>query len=363
MNIKLNREAAAECLTILSPGARTPATPVIISTTDRGVVTFSLATSEQIVEIDCPAEIIAPGAIGTPIKYITQVISNAQCEEITIKMVLLNSGSLSIRLSGTGVNAAPAYLSPELGVSWKEPPVSVIIPQAATLRALIGRVRKALEEGSTTNANLDCVRLVITEGAITAFAASNYKLASARYEDSSIETTGEVFLPFSRVDTILRLLSSIEGPVILGLDSGAVSFAAKSMRFSCGAQAQGPPDISQMFGASGLAKASISATDLKHAIGVVSAGVDPQRGLVAIRFAEGMLRLRADESQAIAYDVPAVYQDRDKDVRLNFRLEALSATIGRARDLDIYFADGRPTVWVHAGDELSTRFVLAQIRS
>jgi DNA polymerase III sliding clamp (beta) subunit (PCNA family) len=372
MHIKLETTKIKEILGILSGLARTSAKALedksnadfILLTADQGAefVTFGISTREETLEIDCEAEIVEHGSAFVPIAKFATIVNNTISETLSIRLVNLESGAISLRITGTKFSASvPTKLVQEMAAAWSAPDLEIPI-EVEPLRALIQRCKKALlpESGPA----FQSIRLVFRPGGVWAVAASNQKVAGAKYENAALINRADALIPTLTLASFEKILSNLDGEILLGVDSSKLSIRSENLRYSTLAAVQGPPAVAQLYRTDGMNSVLVDSSEFSKALKLVSAGVAAKTGAknyVHLQFLRESVKISSAEDGSVATEIQSEYPEGHRELVLAFKLDYVADVIGKSKKLRVWYgqAEADRTIWEWLDDPFAAKFVVS----
>lgn len=361
MHVKIQREAAKEALEKIQAVARAVKAAFFVLSADEtttNAVSFRIVGDYESLECEVESEIVETGSGFIPLARFTSLVEHTVADEISVK--LLNGDQLRI----TGKNLSdkcPTKFLEHLPPAWAAPQLEIPI-DVAPLRALIGRVKRAMEkEGGQLG--FQVVKLSFRPGSATALAASNHGVAAARYQNDALLNNVDALIPRTMLESFERTLALMDGEIAFGVDSNRLTLSGSGVRYSCGTVASGPPNVAAMLSTDGTNAVELDSREFVRAIKLAATSLqdDATKRFLTLKFQRDALVISGAEDGSTDTQIEASYDTPCQGLVKAFKAEFLLDSIGKSERVKLHFntTENQPVVVTHEGDEFSTRWVVA----
>lgn len=363
MHVKIRTEAAKDALSKIAAVARAAKQDwaiISVDETTADAVSFRVVGDRESLEVGCEAEILETGSSFVPLAKFTSLVEHTVAEELSIKLV----DGERLRITGTALNhSSSTKFLEHLPEAWTAPELEIPI-EVAPLRALVGRVKRAMEaEGGQLG--FQVVKLQFKPGSVTAIAASNHGIAAARYQNEALINNVDALIPRIMLESFERTLALMDGEIALGVAPNRLTLSGSGIRYSCGTVVQGPPNVAAMFSTDGMNSVELDSRDFVRALKLAATSLqsDATKRFLRLKFQRDSVIITGAEEGSTGTQVAAEYgtpcQGLEKAVKCEFLLDS----VGKSERVRLHFAaDKSAFIVVHVGDEFGTRWVVAEGR-
>lgn len=351
MEIALSKQDAQEALSRLLSFAKKDDPFAAVYVTDE--IILSAYSDTELIEIKCEGNIVEDGLALLPLAELSKLAAKTTSEEIKIK-----AGAKSILISAKRLKAEIPTKDINLAHKRYSPPTNLVeISDVVILRGLISRVKKGLNK-QEENQTYNNIKLTLGNSGIKAASVNNHLLAIANYTGKI--SNMEIIIPGRAVDNFYKVLSFIDGPVSLGLDSNCLYLESEKIKYKTALAPVTIPAIDKIMAATYENSIVVDGAEFGNALDLVSIGIDPKDQYVDLRFNGTSIEFSGNSVCKVNPEVSLVGSPVNNEL-IRFKFDWLQDVIGKS-NIAIEFGSANMVKFTHVGDPYEAQYILVKAR-